>query len=189
MTLRQPITKDRFDLSAREGWLRIKGGKSLKSLFDQSVLLRRQEAFVFEAETMLEFYPEEINHWAGMLYRYSENNLHYVYVSYDDATESKELLKITYDDGRFSLERITPLFDNARVWIKLSVDHDKGQFYYSLNGVDFLEAGVGFDASKLSDEYNRPLAFTGAFVGMGCQDLSNGTYTADFKYFKYTELE
>lgn len=189
MTLRQPIRNEVFDQTARKGWLRIRGGKSLLALLDQSILVRRQEAFAFESETMVEFQPEEINHWAGMIYRYSENNLHYLYVTYDDETDQRELLKITYDDSRFKLERICKLPESGPVWMRLKVDHADGQFYYSLDGEHYEKAGDAFDASKLSDEYNRPLAFTGPYVGMGCQDLSNGVKTADFRYFRYTETE
>lgn len=189
MTLRQPISEQVFDPSAREGWLRIRGGKSLLALQDQSVLVRRQEAFTFECETMVEFQPEEINHWAGLLYRYSENNQHYLYISYDDETQQRELLKITYDDSRFRLEHICALPETGGVWMRLAVDHADGQFFYSLDGENYSPAGDAFDASKLSDEYNRPLVFTGPYVGMACQDLSNGVHTADFRYFRYTEKE
>lgn len=189
MTLRQPFGEDVFDQTSRPGWLRIRGQKSLLALQDQSVLVRRQEAFVMECETMLEFYPEGFNHWAGMTYRYSENNQHYVYISYDEENACRELLKITYDDSRFRLERIAKLPDTGAVWIRLCVDHADGRFYYSLDGEHFEPAGDSFDASKLSDEYNRPLGFTGPYVGMGCQDFSDWQRTADFKYFRYTEIE
>ena len=189
MTLRQPVTREVFDLDARPGWLRIRGGKSLMALQDQSVLVRRQEAFAFECETMLEFAPENIDEWAGLLYRYSENNQHYVYVSFDDRTGGRELLKIGYDDSKFRLERIAALPRDGAVWIRLCVDHAKGQFCYSTDGKTFERAGDEFDASKLSDEYNRPLSFTGPYVGMACQDLANASKTADFAYFRYTEKE
>ena len=46
-----------------------------------------------------------------------------------------------------------------------------------------------FDASILSDEASAPgLAnFTGAFVGMCCQDLAGTCQPADFDYFDYRE--
>ncbi len=189
MTLRQPITPDVFDVKSRKGYLRIRGRKSLMSLFDQSILVRRQEAFSFEAETKVEFEPECINHWAGLLYRYSENNQHYLYVSYDDKTGGRELLKITYDDAWFKLERVASLPANGAVYLRVCVENGDGQFFYSTDGKMFEKAGVAFDATKLSDEYNRPLAFTGPYVGMACQDFSDSKKTADFEYFRYTEKE
>jgi xylan 1,4-beta-xylosidase len=46
-----------------------------------------------------------------------------------------------------------------------------------------------FDASILSDEATAPGApnFTGAFVGMACQDLSGAALPADFDGFGYVE--
>lgn len=189
MTLRQPITEDVYDVNSRKGWLRIRGRKSLMALLDQSVLVRRQEAFSFESETKVEFEPESINHWAGLLYRYSENNQHYLYVSYDDKTGGRELSKISYDDSKFFYERIAALPAKGAVCLRLNVKNGEGRFSYSTDGKKFLPAGKPFDATKLSDEYNRPLAFTGPYVGIACQDLSNAEKTADFEYFRYTEKE
>lgn len=186
MTLRQPITSEIFNVDSRKGYLRIKGKKSLMALRDQSVLVRRVEAFDFTAETSVEFEPESFNHWAGLIYRYSENNQHYLYVSYDEKTDSRELLKITYDDSRFRLERIAKLPESGAVRMRVQVKDTVGQFYYS-TGSEWIKAGASFDASKLSDEYNRPLAFTGPYVGMACQDLGNGEKCADFAYFRYIE--
>lgn len=188
MTLRQPISDEIFSLAERPGYLTIRGGKSLMSLRDQSVLLRRQEAFSFTAETLLEFRPESFNHWAGLLYRYSEQNQLYLFVSYDENTRRRELLKITYDDAQFRLEKAATLPADVPVYLRLDVEGDKGRFGYSLDGKSYLSAGEAFDASKLSDEYNRPLAFTGAFVGIGCQDMQSYSKKAAFEYFKYTEV-
>jgi xylan 1,4-beta-xylosidase len=48
-----------------------------------------------------------------------------------------------------------------------------------------------FDASILSDEATAPGLpnFTGAFVGMCCQDLAGTARPADFDYFEYEERE
>ena len=48
-----------------------------------------------------------------------------------------------------------------------------------------------FDASILSDEATAPGApnFTGAFVGMACQDMSGTAHPADFDWFEYRERE
>jgi xylan 1,4-beta-xylosidase len=46
-----------------------------------------------------------------------------------------------------------------------------------------------FDASILSDEASAPGQpnFTGAFVGMACQDLAGTARPADFDFFEYYE--
>ncbi|MDE1454583.1 hypothetical protein PVN32_21880, partial [Bacillus paralicheniformis] len=45
------------------------------------------------------------------------------------------------------------------------------------------------ESKKLSDDYVRGGGFfTGAFVGMQCQDTSGAHQHADFDYFMYKEL-
>jgi len=48
-----------------------------------------------------------------------------------------------------------------------------------------------FDASILSDEAGPPgnPNFTGAFVGVCCQDLAGSCLPADFDWFDYEERE
>jgi xylan 1,4-beta-xylosidase len=48
-----------------------------------------------------------------------------------------------------------------------------------------------FDASILSDEATQPGQpnFTGAFVGVACQDMAGTARHADFDYFEYRERE
>ena len=48
-----------------------------------------------------------------------------------------------------------------------------------------------FDASILSDEATAPGLpnFTGAFVGMACQDMAGTALPADFDWFEYRERE
>ena len=48
-----------------------------------------------------------------------------------------------------------------------------------------------FDASILSDEATAPGLpnFTGAFVGMACQDLAGTGKAADFDWFEYRERD
>jgi xylan 1,4-beta-xylosidase len=48
--------------------------------------------------------------------------------------------------------------------------------------------GKVYDASTLSDDAIKgSWAFTGAFVGIACQDLSGMNKYADFDYFSYVE--
>lgn len=188
LTLREPKRNEVFSLTERLGYLAIKGGKSIKSNFGQSALLRRQESFEFECETKLDYAPDDINHLAGLLYRYSENNQHLLAVTYDDETNKKILAKISYDDGRFSYENIAELPINSTVILKLKVNKGIGLFLYSLDGIVFHNVGKQIDVSKLSDEYNRPLAFTGPFVGMTAIDMKDLSKKAYFEYFHYQEL-
>ena len=71
------------------------------------------------------------------------------------------------------------------------VDYERLRFAYRVG----TDAGTGsaevFDASILSDEATAPGApnFTGAFVGVACQDVSGAARPADFDSFEYRERE
>lgn len=80
--------------------------------------------------------------------------------------------------------------DCNRIYLKVTVDYDVLQFYYSItNEEEYHKIGPVFDASILSDEACDEGWFTGAMVGICCQDLTGfGTY-ADFDYFEYKAIE
>ena len=68
------------------------------------------------------------------------------------------------------------------------------QFYYATQEDKWQAIGPVLDGSILSDDYvqndgrrYRP-AFTGAFVGLCCQDLTGMKQYADFQWFEYEEL-
>ena len=86
--------------------------------------------------------------------------------------------------------------DGARqigaVYLRADVDAEKLRFFYSRDGKDWKQLGPVLDASILSDEYcthypNPGWGFTGAFVGLCCQDLTGRKKHADFDYFEYLE--
>jgi xylan 1,4-beta-xylosidase len=77
------------------------------------------------------------------------------------------------------------------VHMRVDVDHERLYFAYRVDGVDdtWRRLPEQFDASVLSDEATAPGQpnFTGAFVGMACQDMAGTAHPADFDYFEYRE--
>jgi len=82
-----------------------------------------------------------------------------------------------------------PLPDTGLVHLRAEVDFERLRFAFSLDGRAWTWLPQVFDASILSDEATAPGApnFTGAFVGMACQDLSGAARPADFEGFGYVE--
>ena len=78
----------------------------------------------------------------------------------------------------------------GRIELRVEVDFERLRFAYRIGG-DWNFLPELFDASILSDEATAPGApnFTGAFVGMACQDVSGTAHPADFDYFEYRERE
>jgi len=73
----------------------------------------------------------------------------------------------------------------------LHFNHAELQFFYREEKGDWQKAGPVLDGSILSDDYimeqcgrYRP-AFTGAMVGICCQDLTGSRKPADFDWFEY----
>ena len=82
-----------------------------------------------------------------------------------------------------------------RIYLKAKFNRENLQFYYATEENKWQKIGDTLDGSILSDDYvqegssrYRP-AFTGAFVGICCQDLSGQKLHADFDWFEYQELE
>ena len=77
--------------------------------------------------------------------------------------------------------------------LRVEVDFERLHFAYRVEGddPDWRWLPQQFDASILSDEATAPGQpnFTGAFVGMACQDGAGTARPADFDYFEYEERE
>jgi xylan 1,4-beta-xylosidase len=80
---------------------------------------------------------------------------------------------------------------DGRIHLRVEVDYERLNFAYRVDGEDWRWLAEQFDASILSDEANAPGTpnFTGAFVGMCCQDLAGTLRPADFDYFDYEERD
>ncbi len=185
-TLRTPAGEERCSITERPGWLRIKGGQSPWSFYEQGILARRQESFVFTAETKMEFEPDYFQQYAGLVYRYDEETQYLLQVTYHEQ-KGKVLQLNTLMPGNY-LERglEIPLKKGAPVWLRVSVNYGTAVFSWSEDGECFHQMRPVCDASRLSDEYGG-MGFTGAFVGMFCVDTEFYKKPADFAYFDYTQ--
>ena len=190
--LRTPDPGEVFDLSARPGSLRLMGRESLGSLFNQALLARRQTTFIYTAETCVEFLPEDFQQMAGLVCYYNGHKYHYLYLSYDPLVGRH--LGIMSCEGDLSLHGKYPIQDSLvtipgdkAVYLKAEVNFEELQFFWSLDGAGWTPIGPKLDAGVLSDEAGKGEGanFTGAFVGMCCQDLTGRQLPADFAYFHY----
>ena len=180
---------DFASLSARKGYLRIYGRESIVSLFEQSLVARRQKHFRIEASTCVEFEPETFQQMAGLVAFYSTDSFYYLFLS--RAPHSKKCLGLMRcERGAISypVEKEYPVDDWQKVFLKLVIEYDRIRFFYSKDGSNWTAVGWEQDASILSDEHAVPCAFTGNFVGMACQDLTGRRNYADFDWFEYREL-
>lgn len=190
-TLRIPLGEDMLSLKERQGYLRLKGKESLSSLFRQSLVARRQQSFCYTAQTCIEFEPESFKQMAGLICVYDTSNFYYLHISYDEEL-GKYLNILNCDNGKYvyPIERGISIDGLQRCYLRAKVQFDKLEFYFSKDEMEWTGIGVPYDASIMSDEYyeyNGEMRFTGAFIGMCCQDLSGQNIHADFDYFEYSD--
>ena len=191
--LRSPWPEELFSLKARPGYLRLFGRETIGSLFRQSLVARRQQSHCFSASISVEFNPEDFQQMAGLICYYNGAKFHYFYVSYDD-TLGKHLRVMTTSPDLLSGDAFTaptPIPANGPIELRVEVDFERLRFAYRTGNHDWNWVPEVFDASILSDEATSPGQpnFTGAFVGMCCQDASGQGRWADFDYFDYVERD
>lgn len=187
--LRRPIRAEWASLEARMGWLRLYGEEPTVSRFRQSLLARRVQSLAVEVATGLEFDPPTFQQMAGLIAYYDTQNHYYLRISREDEG-GRGLNVIVCDAGvtRMGLGKDLELPPEGEIHLGLELARGRIQFRYSVDGENWTPVGPGWPAHILSDDYQK-LGFTGAFVGMCCQDLAGGRHPADFRYFRYREKE
>ena len=191
--LRSPWPEELFSLDARPGHLRLYGRESPGSLFRQALVARRQQAHCYSAATSVDFEPEHSQQMAGLICYYNGSKFHYLYVSHDEALGKHVRVMSCLPDQLQTdvFTTPTPVAAGAPVRLRVEVDYERLRFAYRVGGRDWSWLPEQFDASILSDEAAAPGSpnFTGAFVGMCCQDLAGTCRPADFDYFDYRERD
>jgi xylan 1,4-beta-xylosidase len=191
--LRSPWPDELFSLTARAGHLRLYGRETIGSLFKQALVARRQQAFCYSASTIMEFEPEHFQQLAGLVCYYGAAKFHYLYVSHDETVGRHLRVMSALPDGVVgdAFTAPIPLPAGHRIGLRVEVDEERLLFAYRVAGVDqdWQWLPQHFDASILSDEASMPGLpnFTGAFVGVACQDMAGTAKPADFDWFEYRE--
>jgi len=191
--LRTPWPEAIFSLTVRPGFLRLFGRETIGSLFRQSLVARRQQSHCFSAATVVEFEPEHFQQMAGLVCYYNSAKFHYLHLSHDEAVGKHLRVMSCLPDSpqtdAFTLPIAIPA--GKPMHLRVEVDFERLHFAYRVEGVDqdWRWLPQQFDASILSDEATMPgLAnFTGAFIGMACQDMAGTVHPADFDFFEYRE--
>lgn len=188
----QWLRGDYFDeiasLTERPGYLRLYGGEILQSYFKQALVARRLQAFNCRVRTSLDFNPQEMNQHAGLVVMYNEDMFYYLYKG--RKSDGLPFLAImSNDNGRFKLyEAKEVVIPEGKIFLRADVNHSKLRFAYATVDQNWVQIGKNLDMTKLSDERAHG-GFTGAFVGIACQDPLTHQVYADFDYFDYKELE
>ena len=191
--LRSPWPDELFSLTARPGCLRLFGRESMGSLFKQALVARRHQAFCYSAVTSVEFEPEHYQQSAGLVCYYNGSKFHYLFVSHDELCGKHVRVMSALPDSPHAdaFTAPIPVAPGVPIELRVEVDFERLRFGFRVHGKPWHWLPEQFDASILSDEASAPGLpnFTGAFVGMACQDTAGTCKPADFHYFEYAERE
>jgi xylan 1,4-beta-xylosidase len=190
--LRSPYPARLWSLTERPGFLRLFGRETLGSQFEQALVARRQQAFCFTASTRMEFECEHFQQAAGLVYYYNGTKFHYFFLSEDDTIGRHLRVMSCLTDVGDSFGAPIPLpAGTGNIELRMDVDYERLIFSYRLPGEGWRSVTQVFDASIVSDEAGPPTSpnFTGAFVGVCCQDGAGTGLPADFDYFEYFERD
>lgn len=190
--LRTPEPETIFSLAARPGHLRLYGRETIGSLFTQALVARRQQAFCYSASCTLDYAPRHFQQAAGLVAWYNASKFHYLHVSRDEEVGRHIRVMSALPDSPQADAFTAPIaIPEGPIELRVEVDCERLRFAWRVPGYAWNWLPEQFDASILSDEASAPGQpnFTGAFVGMACQDLSGAGLHADFDWFSYRERE
>ncbi|WTS58136.1 family 43 glycosylhydrolase [Streptomyces sp. NBC_00101] len=191
-TLRRPAAPDWLSLTDRPSHLRIRGGRSPRSLVGPSLVAQRVTAPRCSFEATMEYRPAGFQHLAGITAYYNTQNWYYLYATADDGrpvlrTARSDRGDLTVDEaGSVPLDGIA---HDGVTSLRLGCEVRGGdlRFHYD-TGSGRRPIGEVYDATVLSDEHAqeihggqiRAMGFTGAFVGLWVWDLSGHGHHADY---------
>jgi xylan 1,4-beta-xylosidase len=190
---RTPEPEAIFSLTARPGHLRLHGRESIGSLFTQALVARRQQAFCYSAACAMDFEPAHYQQAAGLACYYNGAKFHYLHVGHDETVGRHVRVMSALPDSPQADAFTAPIpIPAGPIELRAEVDFERLRFAFRMAGAAaWTWLAETFDASILSDEASAPGLpnFTGAFVGLACQDMAGTARPADFDWFAYRERE
>ena len=183
-SLRIPMTEHYLSLTERPGYLRMYGRSGLSSKFSQTLIAKRLTEYDMEISTKLEFEPEVFKQMAGLILMYDTDNYLYLHVSRDeDCGKCIALLKAENKKYEYLTDYL-PIYSGLPIYLNAEMRNGYITFSYRLEGSGWQTIAENIDGSFMSDEACTEGWFTGAVVGICCQDLTGFGKYADFDWFE-----
>lgn len=182
-SLREPVESDWLRLDRKKGFLSMRGRRALGGFYGQSLLAQRITSCHQQIETCVEFTPTNYRHAAGLSCFYNTKHFYSLGLTFDE--KEGFVLELTGADKNYMelTEKRVPLYTNVgKVYMRMTLDGYSLQYYYSLDGKEWLKIGAVLDFGKISDEYAE--GYTGAMAALFVQDLMYEDRWADFDYFE-----
>lgn len=185
------IMPQRFaDVTARPGWVRLRGQEARTSLNKVSILARKLTSVYAQVTTKMDFKPEVHQHSAGLILYYDNMNYINLRKYYSETLGQSAISVIQLENGEKTefVNTRTPV-DDVPIYFRLVINGRHSQFYWSYDGENYEKIGIPFDTTRFSDEYCKYGEFTGTMVGITCADRVKHQHYADFDFFEYKANE
>jgi len=134
----------------------------------------------------MQFSPTHFTQMAGLLCFYNRRMHYYLRATHDEKLGKILGVTLTENDLYDELGDV-PISGWTDIYLRMTVDHERLQFWASPDERAWQPIGPVLDASKLSDDYG--IGFFGPVTGLCAQDLGGTGATADFDYFEMREME
>lgn len=177
-TLRAALSPAVADLTARPGWLRMRGGHSTASVFEQSMIVTRVEEHEAEFSAVLDASPTTTRESAGIVAWYDRSGWIQLQMTWD--AENGRHLRIVSREGNSTVRSgPIPVSDGALTLYARLRGPDLTFAWGDTAEVEHAIAGT-YPAWTLSDDHGDRLRFTGLFFGLRTDDLDGCGWSADF---------
>lgn len=182
-TLRAEL-REYLDLTARPGWLRLRGGQSTASVFDQAMIAQRVPEHRTRAEALLDADPVSSRQAAGLVAWYNRSAWIWLQVTWDE--ERGRHLRLVRRDGATTTVESEPMaIPDGPVRARLDLDGPLLRFFVAERGSNqWRPIGAPQPAWTLSDDHGDALRFTGLLVGVRAEDLDGTGWFADIDYIE-----
>lgn len=185
-TLREAPDPSWCTLTERPGYLRLRGRQSLSSLHSQSMVARRVTGFHCEAETEIEFEPDDFQQMAGLILYYDTVDFAYLRITFDERYGKRVgLVRSCRAEWQEFPESEQSLPDALPCRLRAVIDGPEARFFCAVGEEAWRPVGPPVSVLHMSDEVPKGFRFTGMFVGICAQDLSGRRRIADFGGFRF----
>ncbi|MFE5409452.1 family 43 glycosylhydrolase [Microbacterium sp. NPDC056569] len=176
-TLRVAPAPDVFDLRARPGSLRLRGGHSTASVFEQSMLLTRVQEHRTTFEAVIDAAPRTAREATGIIAWYDRQGWIWMQQSWDEAAGGS--IRIVARDGARTTRSAAVPVPDGPLRLRAHLDGATLTFAWATTTGEWNAVDGEYPAWTLSDDHGPRLRFTGMFFGVRAEDLDGRGWTAD----------
>ncbi|GAA2978515.1 xylan 1,4-beta-xylosidase [Microbacterium terrae] len=166
-----------FDTSTSS--LRLRGGHSTASVFEQSLLLTRVQEHHATFEAVIDAEPRTTREAAGIVAWYDRQGWIWMQLSWDE-TAGRSIRVIVREPGRTTRSDAVSVPDGA-LRLRAELHGPALTFAWATETGEWMPLPGEYPAWMLSDDFGPRLRFTGMFFGVRAEDLDGRGWGAGIR--------